>query len=122
MNIHVLLIEDEANIARLLELDLSDVGYRVTVAHDGLTGLHLAQTQAPDIIVLDWQLPQLTGLEICQRLRDAGKMMPIIFATALGDDLPRKAALRAGGTDYLVKPFSTESLLRVIDEQQAMVA
>lgn len=122
MNLHVLLIEDEVAIARLLELDLCDAGYQVSVAHDGLTGWQMAQTQAPDIVVLDWELPRLTGLEVCQRLRDAGKLMPIIFATALGDDLRRKAALRAGGTDYLVKPFSSERLLRVIDEQQVMVA
>lgn len=116
MNIHVLLIEDEVNIARLVEMDLHDAGYRVTVAHDGMTGLHLAQTQAPDIVVLDWQLPHLTGVEICQRLRNAGKMMPVIFATALGDVEHRKAALQAGGSHYLIKPFRTEGLLQLIDE------
>jgi DNA-binding response OmpR family regulator len=119
MTTHVLLIEDEVKMARLLELDLNDAGYRVTVAHNGLTGWQLAKIQAPDVIVLDWQLPQLTGLEVCQRLRKAGRMMPIIFATALGDSDCRKAVLQAGGTDYLIKPFSSESLLKMIQSCQA---
>ncbi len=118
MNTHVLLIEDEVNIARLVEMDLHDAGYQVTLAHDGIKGLHLAQTQAPDVVVLDWQLPHLTGVEICQKLRDAGKMMPIIFATALGDIEHRTAALQAGGTHYLIKPFRTEGLLQLIEAHQ----
>lgn len=116
MNSHVLLIEDEAKTARLLELDLDDAGYQVTVASDGMTGYRLAQQQPPDVIILDWQLPQLTGREVCQRLRDGGQMMPIIVATALSDR--RATALQAGATDYLTKPFSTETLLRLIEQHR----
>ncbi len=116
MNTHVLLIEDEARMARLLELDLNDAGYQVTVAHDGETGWHLAEAQPPDVIVLDWQLPRLTGLEVCQRLRAVGQKMPIIFATALGDG--REQALQAGATAYVTKPFSTEMLMQLIERHQ----
>ena len=111
---HILLVDDEVSITKLLELDLTDAGYRVTMAHDGFSGWHQAHIHNPDLVVLDWQLPHLTGLEVCARLRAAGKTMPIIFTTAFEDRDHRTLALAAGANDYLVKPFGSQTLIRKI--------
>ena len=114
MTAHILLVEDEIKLAKLLELDLCDHGYDVNVVHDGLSGWQQAQDGSPDLIVLDWQLPLLTGPEICARLRAAGRTMPIIFTTALDDPEHRATALQAGANEYLVKPFGIDVLLQKI--------
>ena len=119
---HILLVEDEVKIATLVALDLSDAGYRVTVAHDGITAWEQTQRHAPDMIVLDWKLPQLTGLELCTRLRASGRTMPIIFATAWEDQEHRTIALKAGANDYLVKPFGTDMLLTKIADHLRTVS
>lgn len=122
MQPHVLVIEDEVRMARLLELELHDAGYQVSVALDGLLGWQQATTLAPDVIVLDWLLPQLTGLEICTRLRQGGSRTPIIFTTALSDRTHQEQAEQAGATAYIVKPFTFEHLLQAISVPAAMQA
>jgi DNA-binding response OmpR family regulator len=111
MSGHILLVEDEVKLARFVELELTSEGYQVTVAHDGMTGLSLAREANPDLAILDWMLPGLTGVEICRRLRSTGNSMPIILLTAKDDISDRVAGLDAGADDYLVKPFSIEELL-----------
>jgi DNA-binding response OmpR family regulator len=111
MTAHIIIVEDEAKLARFIELELSYEGYKITVANDGLTGLTAIRDSNPDLIILDWLLPGLTGLEVCRRLRTTGSKTPIILLTAKDDVSDRVAGLDAGADDYLVKPFSIEELL-----------
>ena len=111
MSAHILLVEDEVKLARFVELELSSEGYTVSVAHDGVTGLTLARESSPDLAILDWMLPGLTGLEICRRLRATGNSIPVILLTAKDEVTDRVAGLDAGADDYVLKPFSIEELL-----------
>ncbi len=108
---HILLVEDEVKLARFVELELSYEGYQVSVAYDGLTALTAARELHPDLIILDWMLPGLSGLEICRRLRSTGDKVPIVLLTAKDEVSDRVAGLDAGADDYVVKPFSVEELL-----------
>jgi DNA-binding response OmpR family regulator len=111
MTPHILLVEDEVKLARFVELELSSEGYRVSVAHDGMSGLALARESQPDLAILDWMLPGLTGVELCRRLRSTGIKVPVILLTARDEVGDRVAGLDAGADDYVVKPFSIEELL-----------
>ncbi len=106
----VLLIEDEARIAQFVERGLIYEGYRVSVARDGHTGLMIARDNPPDLVILDWMLPGLDGLEVCRRLRAASDV-PILMLTAKDDIKDRVTGLDAGADDYLVKPFSVDELM-----------
>jgi DNA-binding response OmpR family regulator len=108
---HILVIEDEVKLARFIELELSYEGYKVTLAHDGFTGLTTARDAKPDLIILDWMLPGLSGLEVCRRLRTTGDKVPVVLLTAKDEVSDRVAGLDAGADDYVVKPFSIEELL-----------
>jgi DNA-binding response OmpR family regulator len=108
---HIVIVEDEIKLARFIELELSYEGYQITVANDGLTGLTAIRDGNPDLVILDWLLPGLTGLEVCRRLRTTGSKVPIILLTAKDDISDRVSGLDAGADDYLVKPFSIEELL-----------
>jgi DNA-binding response OmpR family regulator len=108
---HILLVEDEMKLARFVEMELSYEGYQVSVAHDGFAGLTAARELQPNLIVLDWMLPGLSGVEICRRLRSTGDKVPIILLTAKDEVSDRVAGLDAGADDYVVKPFSVEELL-----------
>jgi two-component system, OmpR family, response regulator MprA len=106
----ILLIEDEARIAQFVERGLIYEGYRVSVARDGHTGLMIARDNPPDLVILDWMLPGLDGLEVCRRLRAASEV-PILMLTAKDDVKDRVTGLDAGADDYLVKPFSVDELM-----------
>ncbi|NDJ86071.1 MAG: response regulator transcription factor [Chloroflexi bacterium] len=106
----ILVIEDETNIAQFLERGLIYEGYRVDVAYDGQSGLSMARDNPPDMVILDWMLPGLDGLEVCRRLRAASEV-PILMLTAKDAVTDRVSGLDAGADDYLVKPFSFEELL-----------
>jgi DNA-binding response OmpR family regulator len=108
---HILLVEDEIKLARFIELELQSEGYRVTVAHDGMSGLSLVRESEPDLAILDWMMPGLTGVELCRRLRSTGIKIPVILLTAKDEVGDRVTGLDAGADDYLVKPFSIEELL-----------
>ncbi len=111
MSEHIILVEDEVKLAEFLEMELSSEGYSVSVAHDGITGLMLARESTPDLAILDWMLPGLSGVELCRRLRTTGSKIPIILLTAKDEVSSRVAGLDAGADDYVVKPFSIEELL-----------
>ncbi|NJL00327.1 MAG: response regulator transcription factor [Spirulinaceae cyanobacterium RM2_2_10] len=111
MTAHILVIEDEVKLAQFIELELKYEGYEVTVANDGLAGLTAAREGSPDLIVLDWMMPGISGVEICRRLRDTGDKVPIILLTAKDEVSDRVAGLDSGADDYMVKPFSVEELL-----------
>lgn len=111
MTAHILLVEDDVKLARFVELELTSEGYKVSVANDGMTGITLARESAPDLAILDWMVPGLTGVEICRRLRATGSKIPIILLTAKDEVNDRVTGLDAGADDYVVKPFSIEELL-----------
>ncbi|MBD1863961.1 MULTISPECIES: response regulator transcription factor [Trichocoleus] len=108
---HILVVEDEVKLARFIELELSYEGYQVSLAHDGFVGLTTARDAKPDLIILDWMLPGLSGLEVCRRLRTTGDKVPVVLLTAKDEVSDRVAGLDAGADDYVVKPFSIEELL-----------
>ncbi|MCC7358440.1 MAG: response regulator transcription factor [Anaerolineales bacterium] len=110
MSNRVLVIEDEDRIRQFLQRGLAYENYRVEVAADGPTGLALARENPPDIIILDWMLPGMDGLEVCRRLRAAGPV-PILMLTAKDAVGDRVVGLDAGADDYLVKPFAFDELL-----------
>ncbi len=111
MTVHILLVEDDPRLARFVELELGYEGYQVSVVPDGLAGLTAARESDPDLVILDWMLPGLSGLEICRRLRSTGSQVPVILLTAKDEISDRVAGLDAGADDYVVKPFSVEELL-----------
>jgi two-component system, OmpR family, response regulator MprA len=110
MRERVLVIEDEERILDFLRRGLTYEGYRVDTAADGPTGLALARETPPDVVILDWMLPGLDGLEVCRRLRAAGDV-PILMLTAKEAVSDRVQGLDAGADDYLVKPFEFDELL-----------
>lgn len=115
MNNHILLVEDDRRLSQFIESELSLEGYQITVALNGLDGLTLARDAQPDLMILDWMLPEISGLEICTRLRKTGIKIPIIMLTAKDEILDRVTGLNAGADDYLIKPFSIEELLARIN-------
>lgn len=107
----ILIIEDDARIARDLERGLIYEGFRVNVATDGRQGLNAARDNPPDLVILDWMLPGgLDGLEVCRRLREAGDVA-ILMLTARDDVRDRVSGLETGADDYLTKPFAFDELL-----------
>ena len=107
---HILVVEDERDIAELIALHLSDLPAAVTLAHDGPSGLQLAMSRAWDAIVLDIRLPGLNGLDLCRELRMQLSPVPILMLTARGSELDRVLGLELGADDYLTKPFSVLEL------------
>ncbi|MEK5523202.1 response regulator transcription factor [Heyndrickxia sp. FSL W8-0423] len=106
----ILIIEDEKNLARFIELELKYEGYEVSVAYDGREGLQLSLQEDWDVILLDLMLPSLNGLEVCRRLRQE-KDTPVIMITARDSVMDRVSGLDHGADDYIVKPFAIEELL-----------
>lgn len=108
----VLVVDDERRLTDLLRLELDVEGYVVDVADDGASGLIRSRTEpAPDLIILDWNLPDFSGIDICQRMRAGGVHTPILMLTGHDDVHDRVKALDAGVDDYLVKPFSIDELM-----------
>jgi two-component system response regulator MprA len=107
----VLVVEDDPAIARVLELELGEAGYRVEVAPAGSEGLAAMERDRPDLVVLDVRLPDMDGLSVCRRARRSGHDMPILMLTALDRVGDRVVGLDAGADDYLAKPFAIEELL-----------
>jgi DNA-binding response OmpR family regulator len=110
----ILIIEDEIGISNFLKQGLEEEGYEVMIASDGLSGLQLAMKKSVDLILLDWMLPKLSGLEVCQKIRTKDTTIPIIFLTAKDTIQETIIGLKAGANDYIKKPFSFEELLERI--------
>jgi DNA-binding response OmpR family regulator len=108
---NILVIEDDRDIARLVELHLHDQGYDVHVAYDGVSGLKQALSHLYDLIVLDLMLPGMEGLEVCRNVRTRLNYTPILMLTAKSTELDRVLGLEVGADDYLTKPFSIRELL-----------
>jgi len=106
----ILVIEDEENLSRFIELELTYEGYEVKKAADGRTGLGLAENEAFDLILLDIMLPEINGLEVLRRLRRFSKT-PVILLTARDSVMDKVTGLDSGADDYVTKPFAIEELL-----------
>lgn len=113
---HILLIEDEQDMALLVQEILSHEGYQVTLAMDGFSGLQMAEKMSFQLIILDRVLPQLNGLEICRRIRQFSEI-PILMLTGKSEISDRVEGLDAGANDYLTKPFHPEELLARVRSQ-----
>jgi two-component system, OmpR family, phosphate regulon response regulator PhoB len=110
---YVLLVEDDDAISMLLRYNLEKDGYEIGLAMDGEEALLMASERLPDLVILDWMLPKVPGIEVCRRLRakpDA-RNIPIIMLTARGEETDRIRGLDTGADDYITKPFSTTELL-----------
>jgi len=106
----VMVVEDEVDMNNLIRDHLRAEGHEVEQAFDGRTALVLAQRRPPDLVILDWMLPDLDGLAVCRRLRDE-HLMPIIMLTARTEEVDRVLGLEVGADDYVPKPFSMRELL-----------
>lgn len=106
----ILIIEDEKNLARFVDLELQHEGYETAICMDGRSGLETALNEDWDVILLDLMLPELNGLEVCRRIRPV-KDTPIIIMTARDSVIDRVSGLDQGADDYIVKPFAIEELL-----------
>lgn len=111
---HILIIEDEPGIYNFLEQGLEEEGYKITIAIDGKRGLELFQSKEPDLILLDWTLPKMTGIEVCKAIREKDTEVPILFLTAKDTVQETIEGLQSGANDYIKKPFSFEELLERI--------
>ena len=113
MQPYVLVMEDEDALATLLSYNLEKEGYRVVVASDGEEGMLQIEERLPDLVLLDWMLPKLSGIEVCRRIRGKPETrnMPIIMLTARGEETDRIRGLDTGADDYLTKPFSMSELI-----------
>jgi len=113
----ILIVEDEPGIANFLRDGLSEEGFAVDIASDGNSGLHLALVNDYDIVLLDWLIPGLSGIEVCRQFRKENHATPVIFLTAKGSVQDTVFGLEAGANDYIKKPFAFEELITRIRVQ-----
>lgn len=107
----IAIIEDEIGITNFLKQGLKEENYNVLTANDGEKGLELIFNSKPDLILLDWMLPKMSGIDVCKKVRSEGIETPIIFLTARDTIKETVEGLKAGANDYIKKPFSFEELL-----------
>lgn len=110
MDQKILIIEDERQIVRFIELELKHEGYKVLIAYDGLRGLESARFEKPDLILLDLMLPGINGFEVCRKIREFSSI-PIIMLTAKDTTVDKVSGLDMGADDYITKPFEMDELL-----------
>ena len=113
MKTKILIVEDEPPQVEVLRYNLESEGFHTTLARDGEEALLLAAETEPDLVLLDWMLPEISGLEVCRRLkaRASTRPLPIIMVTARGEEADRVRGLNTGADDYIVKPFSPSELI-----------
>lgn len=107
---HILIVEDEIGIVQFLKQGLEEENYKVTTANNGLDGLTIFQNNSFDLVLLDWMLPKMNGLEVCQKIRETNLKTPIIFLTAKDTIQETIEGLKNGANDYIKKPFSFDEL------------
>jgi len=112
---HILVVEDDETAREFLARALREAGHNVDTAADGLDGLHLATSNAPEVMIVDRMLPRLDGLALISSLRATGHRTPVLILSALGDVDDRITGLRAGGDDYLTKPYHLSELMARVD-------
>ena len=110
----ILIVEDEQGICRFLSEGLQEEGYETVIANDGAKGLEAFFEQKPDLVLLDWMLPTIDGIEVLKRIRDVDRVTPVLFLTAKDTVANAVEGLRTGANDYIKKPFSFDELLERI--------
>ena len=113
MTARILIVEDEAALATLLSYNLEKEGFAVRVAEDGERAMEVLDEEPPDLVLLDWMLPHVSGIEVCRRIRRnaATRDLPVIMLTARGEEADRIRGLDTGADDYVTKPFSPAELI-----------
>lgn len=113
----VLVVEDDSSIVKLLEYNLTQAGYNVRTTDNGEEAFLMIEERKPDLVLLDWMLPEMSGVQVCQKLRSSEKTrnIPIIMISARGEESDKVMGLEGGVDDYLVKPFSPRELLARIN-------
>src|SRR5581483_3612388 len=107
---HILVVDDEPQITRVLRTSLSAQGYEIRIANDGETALEIAKDFAPDLVITDLAMPHMNGVELCRHLRKLSQV-PILVLSVRGEERSKVEALDSGADDYITKPFSTGELL-----------
>ncbi|HEX2950832.1 MAG TPA: response regulator [Armatimonadota bacterium] len=111
----ILVVEDNAEVAKLLELILRRAGYEITTAGDGVEALDRFQEQPPDLVLLDIMLPRMDGYEVCTHIRrDFHSTIPVVMLSSLDSPLDMERSREAGATDHIAKPFDKDQLLDII--------
>jgi len=115
----ILIVEDEAPLSELLRYNLEKAGYRVQIAANGEDALHWVDVDVPDLAVVDWMLPDLSGIEVCRALRSRTetRKLPIIMLTARGEESDRVLGFESGVDDYVVKPYSPREMIARVQAQ-----
>ncbi|MHB1452938.1 MAG: response regulator [Saccharofermentanales bacterium] len=116
MLMKILVVDDEHNIVDILRVNLEREGYTVVAAYDGLQALEMAETQKPDLVLLDCMLPKLDGFDVCRRLRQKTSI-PILMLTAKSEEIDKVLGLELGADDYITKPFSVREVLARVKAQ-----
>lgn len=113
MSARVLIVEDDPALIEVLQYNLQSEGFETAIAMDGEAGLAAIDEEEPDLIIMDWMLPNLSGVEACRRIRrrQVGSELPVIMLTAKGEERDRVQGLESGADDYMVKPFSPSELI-----------
>jgi DNA-binding response OmpR family regulator len=114
---HILIVEDEEGILQFLKQGLEEENYRISAVNNGLDGYNLFQSEKFDLVLLDWMLPKMTGLQVCQKIRETDSKTPIIFLTAKDTVQETVEGLKTGANDYIKKPFSFDELVERIKVQ-----
>ncbi|HNP31729.1 MAG TPA: response regulator transcription factor [Flavobacterium sp.] len=114
---HILIVEDEEGIVQFLKQGLEEENYRVSAANNGADGFEFFKKDKFDLVLLDWMLPKMTGIEVCQSIREINTKIPIIFLTARDTVQETVEGLKAGANDYIKKPFSFDELVERIKVQ-----
>jgi len=118
----ILIVDDDADVRDIVAFKLGRLGYEVITASDGATGLEAVNQLRPDLVLLDWAMPKLTGIEVCRKIRDKSEHAdtPVILLTARTRDCDIRIGFDAGVNDYIVKPFSPSELATRIEAAFAM--
>ena len=107
----ILIVEDDPDLAKLLQIHLSDLGYEIDVASDGRTGLEKALSGSFSLVILDIMIPVIDGFEVCKRIRAENRSLPILMLTSKAEELDKVLGLELGADDYMTKPFSIRELI-----------
>ena len=107
----VLIVEDDLEIVHLLEIHLNDLGCQVLTSSDGAEGLRKTINENPDLVILDVMLPEMDGIEVCQKIRANNITSPIMMLTARSEEIDKVLGLEVGADDYLTKPFSVREFI-----------
>jgi DNA-binding response OmpR family regulator len=111
MNKNILIIEDDRDLVEVIEINIRDLGFQLDRAFDGETGLSKYRSGSYDLVILDLMLPKLDGLEVCKKIREANKSVPIIMLTSKSEEMDKILGLELGADDYITKPFSIRELI-----------